>query len=66
MERNEDKILTCADCGDLFTFEAGEQEFFKSRSLAEPKRCPACRRYRRVIQAHSLDERLAKGGEHDG
>jgi len=43
-----DKTLTCRDCGQNFTFTAGEQEFFASRQLMnEPSRCPECRAARR-------------------
>jgi len=44
----EDKSLQCSDCGQQFTFTAGEQEFYSSRSLQnEPKRCPECRQVRK-------------------
>lgn len=44
----QDKTLTCGDCGQEFTFTAGEQEFYLSRNLMnEPKRCPECRSSRR-------------------
>ena len=44
----KDKTLTCRDCGQEFTFTAGEQEFYSSRGLQnEPKRCPECRTARR-------------------
>ena len=44
----EDKTLVCRDCGAEFTFTAGEQEFYQSRSLEnEPGRCPDCRAARR-------------------
>ena len=43
-----DKTLTCRDCGQPFTFTAGEQEFYASRGLMnEPGRCPNCRAARR-------------------
>lgn len=43
-----DKVLTCRECGEEFTFTAGEQEFFHSRGLLnEPARCPGCRAARR-------------------
>ena len=43
-----DKDLTCRDCGAVFTFTAGEQEFFNSKGFTnEPSRCPACRSARR-------------------
>ena len=45
----QDKTLQCADCGQQFTFTAGEQEFYESRGLQnEPKRCPECRRTRKT------------------
>lgn len=44
----EDKTLQCADCGESFTFSAGEQEFFQSKGYTnEPKRCPTCRQARK-------------------
>ena len=40
----EDKTIRCSDCGDMFTFTAGEQKFFESKGFtAEPKRCVPCR-----------------------
>jgi len=43
-----DKTLVCSDCGQEFTFTAGEQEFYSSRGLVnEPKRCTECRAVRR-------------------
>lgn len=47
-----DKTLTCRDCGQEFTFTAGEQEFYASRGLMnEPSRCPSCRTARRSSQS---------------
>ena len=44
----QDKELQCADCGQVFTFTSGEQEFYSSRGLQnEPRRCPECRRARK-------------------
>lgn len=43
-----DKSLQCSDCGQAFTFTAGEQEFFQTKGYTnEPKRCPSCRQNRR-------------------
>ena len=40
----EDRPITCIDCQQLFTFSAGEQEFFEQKGLKNlPKRCPQCR-----------------------
>lgn len=44
----QDKVLTCRDCSQQFTFTAGEQEFYASKGLQnEPGRCPDCRAIRR-------------------
>lgn len=40
--------LTCCDCGQPFIFSAGEQAFFWSKGLSQPKRCPACRERRKA------------------
>lgn len=43
-----DQTLTCRDCGQPFTFTAGEQEFYASRGLMNtPGRCPECRAARK-------------------
>ena len=44
-----DKTLTCSDCGQAFTFTAGEQEFHQSKGFTnEPRRCPNCRSARKA------------------
>ena len=44
----EDRTLTCRDCGQPFTFTAGEQEFYASSGLTnDPGRCPDCRAAKR-------------------
>lgn len=44
----QDKVLTCRDCGQTFTFTASEQEFFQQKGYTnEPQRCPSCRSARR-------------------
>jgi CxxC-x17-CxxC domain-containing protein len=45
----EDKTLNCVECGNDFTFEAAEQEFYQSKGFQnEPKRCPSCREARKA------------------
>jgi CxxC-x17-CxxC domain-containing protein len=40
----QDRTLTCRDCGMDFVFSVGEQQFFASKGLAnDPHRCPSCR-----------------------
>jgi CxxC-x17-CxxC domain-containing protein len=45
-----DKTLTCADCGQEFTFTASEQDFYAQRSFTEPRRCPSCRASRKAAR----------------
>lgn len=44
----QDKDLVCKDCGQEFTFTAGEQEFFQERGFSEPIRCKTCRDARKA------------------
>ncbi len=44
---SEDRQLTCADCGQSFTFTAQEQDFYSERGFQEPKRCKPCRETRK-------------------
>jgi CxxC-x17-CxxC domain-containing protein len=40
----EDKTLICKDCGNEFTFTAGEQDFYAEKGFEnEPQRCKSCR-----------------------
>ena len=44
----QDRILTGVDCGNEFTWSAGEQAFFRERRLMiEPKGCMPCRQARK-------------------
>jgi CxxC-x17-CxxC domain-containing protein len=54
-----DRAITCADCGQEFTFTAGEQEFYAQRGFTEPpKRCPSDRAIRK--------SQRSRGGSYDG
>lgn len=57
----KDKYLTCQDCGNTFSFEPGEQAFYLSKGLAEPKRCRTCRQRRKTTLV--IDS--SKGMNHD-
>lgn len=51
-----DRSLTCADCGQEFTFTSGEQEFYAQRGFSEsPKRCVSCRQIRKAQRSRSSD-----------
>jgi CxxC-x17-CxxC domain-containing protein len=40
----EDRAILCVDCGQDFTWTAGEQLFFHDKGLRnEPKRCKPCK-----------------------
>jgi CxxC-x17-CxxC domain-containing protein len=44
----EDKTITCADCGQPFTFTASEQAFYAEKGFSDsPKRCKTCRQARK-------------------
>jgi CxxC-x17-CxxC domain-containing protein len=43
-----DTSLTCRDCGQEFTFTAGEQAFYQERGYTQPQRCPSCRAARKA------------------
>jgi hypothetical protein len=47
VNKYEDQTRTCADCGDEFTWTAGEQEFFHEKGFTDPpKRCKTFRQAR--------------------
>ena len=54
-----DRTLTCRDCGQAFTFTAGEQAFYQERGFSEPQRCPSCRAARKA-------QRTAGGDSYGG
>src|SRR5918998_968299 len=48
-----DRTITCRDCGEAFTFTAGEQAFYQERGYSEPQRCANCRAERKAQRAAS-------------
>lgn len=48
-----DRTLTCAQCGQEFTFSAEDQQFHAGRGYQDPKRCPTCRAERRASRGDS-------------
>lgn len=42
-----DEIIQCVECGRSFTWNFGEQRYYRENHLDPPKRCPACRSHRR-------------------
>ncbi len=55
----QDKSINCVDCGEEFTFTAGEQEFYAAKGFTnEPTRCKPCRQRRKT----SRNDRGGGGG----
>jgi CxxC-x17-CxxC domain-containing protein len=48
-----DRTLTCAQCGQEFTFSADDQQYHAERGYQDPKRCPSCRAERRASRGDS-------------
>lgn len=42
------KRIRCKDCGETFEFGTGEQAYFWSKGMSEPKRCHECRAKRKA------------------
>lgn len=55
-EQLKDWELKCVECGRLFLFEKGEQEFYCDKKLDPPRRCQRCRFLKRLqlaeLEAH--------------
>jgi len=43
-----EKTLLCVDCEEEFQFTAGEQAYYWSKGLTEPRRCRPCRQRRKL------------------
>jgi CxxC-x17-CxxC domain-containing protein len=68
-----DRSLVCRECGQEFTFTAGEQEFFAQKGFTnEPGRCPECRAARKARMgggggmAYDSDRGYTSGGGYGG
>ena len=54
-----DQLITCVDCGQQFTFTAGEQEFYAQKGFQnKPSRCPDCRAARKASKGGGGGQRL--------
>ena len=51
----KDLTLECIDCQRNFTFSRGEQQYFASKVLSTPKRCPQCRLNRKMTLVKGED-----------
>lgn len=57
-----DRILTCADCGQEFAFTASEQEFYAQRQFTDPRRCASCRASRKAARGDTGTSSYSSGG----
>ncbi len=61
-----DRTLTCRDCGQEFTFTAGEQDFYTQRGFSDPQRCPDCRAQRKQQRNTGGNSYSSGGGYSSG
>ena len=61
-----DRVLTCSDCGQEFTFTASEQEFYADRGFSEPRRCSSCRANRKAQRNGGAGAGAPSGGSRGG
>lgn len=52
----KDLVIVCSDCGEEFTFDKGEQEYYKKNHLHFPKRCKNCRKAKRVSHEEGSED----------
>ena len=45
-----DRNVKCADCQKEFLYSEGEQTFYRSKQLSDPKRCKPCRDAKRMAR----------------
>ncbi len=56
----QDKIKTCKDCNEEFTFTVGEQEFYEKMGFVnEPVRCASCRNAKKNRNPRNNEEKAA-------
>lgn len=48
MEKINDEVIVCRNCGGEFTFTAGEKKFYEEKGLDKPVRCKECRNKRKM------------------
>ena len=66
MYAQTDKILTCIDCNQEFSFTASEQQFYADRQFSEPRRCSACRAAKKAARGDSGGGGYSSGGYSSG
>lgn len=58
----KDLVIRCCSCNEEFTFDVGEQDYYKKNDLYFPKRCKACRKAKRdQVSELEKDEITSRG-----
>ena len=47
--KRKTKIIICCECSKTFKFTGGEQKYYETHELSEPKRCHSCRKARNQL-----------------
>ena len=54
-EEQEDIEISCIDCDEWFVWSWEEQQYYRTKSLEEPKRCKSCASQRRKHYGNTRD-----------
>ncbi len=58
-----DKTIRCSQCNKEFLFTEREQKFYEDRGFSTPKRCPECRKERKIAREGTPQVRKSKKSE---
>jgi len=59
-----DKTIRCIQCNSEFLFTEREQKYYQDRGFSIPKRCPNCRKERKLNRETAQQARRTKKFEY--
>ncbi len=59
-----DKTIRCIQCNSEFLFTEREQKYYQDRGFSIPKRCPDCRKERKLNRETAQQARRTKKFEY--
>lgn len=59
-DANAGIAIQCCDCSEIFPFSPGERKFYAEKGLDTPRRCLACRQWKKFLKQHPD----LQGGDH--
>lgn len=59
-----DKTIRCIQCDSEFLFTEREQKYYQDRGFSIPKRCPDCRKERKLNRETAQQARRTKKFEY--